>query len=343
MSESNKAKRRTWGGCLVRLLLLGVLTGLIIFLVVDHFCNLRSNIISFAFRKSTQPMEVKISGNKWKRLADITQSEMEHALASQGEGDGVMWRSLYVRRQADNIYQRIAQLLFESKVNVIEFTSGRFDFLTSFREHFDVTTADERATTDDLAFAITANFRDPKGKPLGLVVHEGKQCNASFPAWTGYFFVKDGKPWFGPKTLFQETPGILTEATQGYPSLMKNHTVFSYVDLAPDKYFDGEKITYRALAGTRQNGTVVFIVSGNGGIMNVTEVAALAQKLNVQHATLLDGGRALQYTLRTSSGRLDFAAFNTTLNLPWKFLERQRSPVFIGARLSHSETPEITR
>ncbi len=327
----------------MRLLVLGVLAGLIIFLVADHYLNLRSNIISFAFRKSTQPMEVRAGGNKWKLLTEITQSEIEHALARQGEGDGVTWRSIYVRRHAENVFQRIAQALFESKINVIEFTPEQYDFFTSFREHFALTTADERATTDDLVFAITANFRDPKGKPLGLVVHEGKQVNASFPAWTGYFFVKDGKPWFGPKSLFEETPGILTEATQGYPSLMKNHTVFSYVDLTPDKYFDGEKITYRALAGTRQNGTVVFILSGNGGIMNVAEVAALAQKLNVQHATLLDGGRALQYTLRTGGGRLDFAAFNTQLNLPWQSLERQRSPVFIGARLSRGETPEITR
>ncbi len=230
-------------------------------------------------------------------------------------------------------------MMFASRVNVIEFEPGRFDFFTSFHEHFTLTTADEQATTDGLAFAITANFRDPKGKPLGLVVHKGKQCNAPFPAWTGYFFVKDGRPGFGPKSLFEESPGVLTEATQGYPSLMKNHTVFSYVDLAPVKYFDGEKITYRALAGTRQNGTIVFIVSGNGGIMNVAEVAALAQKLNVQHATLLDGGRALQYTLRTGGGRLDFAAFNTQFDLPWPVLERQRSPVYIGARPRRYESP----
>jgi hypothetical protein len=67
-------------------------------------------------------------------------------------------------------------------------------------------------------------------------------------------------------------------------------------------------------------------------VMNVAEAAALAQKLNVQHATLLDGGRALQYTLRTAGGGIDFGAFNTRLDLPWRALERQQSPVFIGAR-----------
>lgn len=340
MSDQKGVKRRTWGGCLVRLLLLGTLAGLILFLAADYFFNLRSNIVSLAFRESAQPMEARAGAGKWKRLSEFTQSEMDHALERQGEGDGVTWRSLRVRRQVENVSQRIARTLFESRVNIIEFAPGRFDFFTSFQERFALTTAEERVTTDDLDFAITANFRDPKGKPLGLVVHEEKQCNVPFPAWTGYFFVKDGRPWFGPKSLFEETPGVLTEATQGYPSLMKNHTVFSYVDFAPDKYFDGEKITYRALAGTRQNGTVVFILSGNGGIMNVAEVAALAQKLNVQHATLLDGGRALQYTLRIEGGRLHFAAFNTRLDLPWRSLERQRSPVYIGARARRSLASE---
>ncbi len=275
---------------------------------------------------------MRLAGNKWKPVSALTPMEIDRALERQGEGEGVVWRSLRVRREPGDLPQRVVQALFEARVNVIEFEAGRFDFITSFRERFTVSTAVERAAADRLVFAITANFHDPKGRPLGLVMHEGRQGNAPFPAWTGYFFVKDGRPWFGPKSLFEETPGILTEAAQGYPSLMKNHTVFPYVDLAPDKYFDGEKITYRALAGTRQNGTVVFVVSGNGGVMNVAEVAALAQKLNVQHATLLDGGRALQYTLRTAGGGIDFGAFNTRLDLPWRALERQQSPVFIGAR-----------
>lgn len=332
MSETAPARGRAWGGCLARLLLLAALGGLIVFYLADYFFNLRSNLCSIAFRSSPRPLEAGQAGNKWKRLSDFTQAELDRALERQGESQGIVWRSLRVRRSAETMAQHAAGFLLDSRVHVIEFAPGQFDFVTSFREGFAVTTAAERAVSDALVFAITANFRDPKGKPLGLVIHEGKQRNGPFPAWTGYFFVKDGRPWFGPKSLFEETPGILTEAAQGYPSLMKNHTVFSYVDLAPNRFFDGDKITYRALAGTRQNGTVVFILSGKGGVLNVAEVAALAQKLNVQHATLLDGGRALQYELRTAGGGISFGAFNTKLDLPWRILERQQSPVFIGAR-----------
>jgi uncharacterized protein YigE (DUF2233 family) len=156
--------------------------------------------------------------------------------------------------------------------------------------------------------------------------------NRPFPAWTGVFFVKEGKPWFGPKSLLDEVPGEIQEGTQGYPSVMKNHTVFSYIDDKPDLFFDGKKITYRSLAGMRKDGTIVLVLSGNGGVMNVAEVTEIAHKLEVQHATLLDGGRALQYSLQTDSGAYHFHAFNTELDLGPKRYRPQRSPVYLGIR-----------
>ncbi|MEQ1751798.1 MAG: phosphodiester glycosidase family protein, partial [Prosthecobacter sp.] len=154
----------------------------------------------------------------------------------------------------------------------------------------------------------------------------------AFKEWSGSFFVKGGRPYFGPKSLLDEVPGLIEEATQGYPSVMKNHTIFSYVDLKPDTYFDGSKITYRSLAGMRKDGTIVFILSGDGGVMNVSEAAELARKLDLQHATLLDGGRALQYSLMTEDGPWHFTALNTRLNFEHRWLEPQRSPVYIGVR-----------
>lgn len=332
MSQPEAKKSKARGGCLLRLFVSAVILTVIIFAIADHYFNLQSNLSYLAFRTSTAPLEVRLSDGTWKNASEMTQHEMDRALVKKAESNGATWRQLRVRRHANDVAQHLAQFCFNTEVNVIEFAPQRFQFTTSFKDHFSLTTARERLETDDLMFSITANFRDPKGKPLGLVFHEGQQRNAPFPAWTGYFFVKDGKPWFGPKSLYEETPGVLTEAAQGYPSLMKNHTVFPYVDLAPNKYFDGEKVTYRAVAGMRQNGTIVFILSGDGGVMNVAEAATLAQKLKVQHATLLDGGRALQYSLRVAGRSLHFAAYNTRLDMKWKLLERQRSPVFIAVR-----------
>jgi hypothetical protein len=204
--------------------------------------------------------------------------------------------------------------------------------MTTFQPKFALTTARERMEDGNLWFAITANFRDPKGRPMGWVYHEGRQVNQPFGDWSGCFFVKDGRPWCGPKSLLNEVPGLIQEGCQVYPSVMKNHTTFAYVDLKPDEFFDGSKISYRSLVGMRSDGTIVFVLSGDGGVMNVSEVTEIARKLNVQHATLLDGGRALQYSIRTDDGPWHFHAFNTELPFQHKWLERQRSPVYIGVR-----------
>jgi uncharacterized protein YigE (DUF2233 family) len=312
--------------------LLGLLA-LIVFFALDYVFNLRGNIAFIAGRDPRQPLEVLLADQTWKPAAQATVAELDRALHKKGESaEGATWRRLKVRRSAHGTWQHAVQTIFESHVEVVEFPPDQFDFSVSFQDKFALTTALERLQTQGLSFAITANFRDPKGKPLGLVVHEGQQRNPPFPAWTGYFFVRNGHPWFGPKSLYEEVPGITTEVSQGYPSLLKNHTIFPYVDLAPNRYFDGDKISYRALAGVKQNGSVTFILSGNGGGMNVSEIAALARQLNIQHATLLDGGRALQYSLNFGSVSHDFAAFNTRFEFPWKSLAPQRSPVFIAVK-----------
>jgi uncharacterized protein YigE (DUF2233 family) len=335
--------RRRRGGCLLRLLVLLLLGALLLFFVLDSMFNLRGNLAFLSERDSDQPLEIELAGGTWKPVAQVSIAELDHALRKEGEMEnGASWRRLYVRRSVSGTWQRGVQDIFPPTVEVIEFPAQRYAFSVSFLENFALTTAQERLETENLTFAITANFRDPKGKPLGLVIHEGKQMNPPFPAWTGYFFVKDGRPWFGPKSLYEETPGITTEVSQGYPSLLKNHTIFPYVDLQRSRYFDGDKISYRALAGVRQNGAVVFIVSGNGGAMNVSEVATLAHQLNIQHATLLDGGRALQYSLKFGNTTHSFAAFNTRFEFPWKELAPQRSPVFIAVKPIASPSPAAT-
>lgn len=325
--------RRRRGGCLLRSLVLFALLALIVFFVLDYVFNLRGNIAFIAGRNPAHPLEVQLADQSWKPVAQLTIAELDHAMHKLGESaEGATWRRLKVRRSSPGTWQRTLQTVFESHVEILEFPAEHYDFSVSFLDKFALTTAQERLQTQDLAFAITANFRDPKGKPLGLVVHEGQQRNPPFPAWTGYFFVRNGHPWFGPKSVYEEVPGVTTEVSQGYPSVLKNHTVFPYVDLAPNRYFDGDKISYRALAGVKQNGAIVFVVSGNGGGMNVSEVASLARQLNIQHATLLDGGRALQYSLNFDSLSHDFAAFNTRFEFPWKSLAPQRSPVFIAVK-----------
>ncbi|TLD69744.1 phosphodiester glycosidase family protein [Phragmitibacter flavus] len=317
---------------MTKLVLLAVLAGVLALVAVDYVFNLRGNLTFVAFRDSKKALQVRLDSGEWKDVASVGMSELFGALHDQARTPGATWKTLEVRRPAQRLWQHVTQAVIGAEVHVVEFDPAQYEFVTSFREKFELTTARERLGAEEAVFAITANFRDPEGKPLGLVVSKGQQVSRPFTAWTGYFFVKDGRPWFGPKSLFEETPGVLTEASQGYPSVLKNHTVFSYVDLAPNKYFNGDRLTYRALAGVRQDGRVVMVLSGNGGLMNIGEAAELARKLNVQHATLLDGGKALQYSMRFTGLPHHFHAFNTWLDIEKEPLQPERSPVFIAVK-----------
>lgn len=318
-------------GCLKLFLLLAVVSALLAWAVVEAFFNLNSNLVAVSVRNSTKPLQILTKRGEWKPATALTAADVTAAMIERHEEPGMRWTTLKVRRGGDFLAE-VAQRFFGAEVHVITLTPARFDFMTSFKPKFELTTARERMAEENLWFSITANFRDPKGRPMGWVYHEGRPYNQPFGDWSGCFFVKDGRPWFGPKSLLNEVPGLIQEGSQVYPSVMKNHTVFSYVDLKPDEFFDGSRLTYRALGGMRKDGTIVFVLSGDGGVMNVSEVTEIARKLDVQHATLLDGGRALQYSIRTDDGPWHFHASNTDLPVERKPLERQRSPVFIGVR-----------
>lgn len=330
IAKAKSKPRRKPSGCLK--LLLPTLP--VILLAAWGFAqwgfNIHSNLVAVAVRDSRESLLVRVRGDMWKTPAQLTPAEMSAALVERHREPGLVWSSLRVRRPA-GLAGSLAQTLFGAEVHIVTISPGHFDFMASYKEGFSVTTAAERLETDKLWFAVTANFRDPQGRPLGWVWHEGRQVNRPFPEWSGCFFVKNGRPFFGPKSLLDEVPGPLEEGAQVYPSVMKNHTIFSYVGQKPDQYFDGSKISYRSLGGMRRDGVIVFVLSGSGGVMNVMETAELARKLDIQHATLLDGGRALQYSLRTEDGPWHFTSFNTRLDIKGR-LERQRSPVFIGVR-----------
>ena len=312
-----------WGWLLLLLAALAVLW------TADEIYHWRSNLLLWAYRDSNAPLEV-LTKKGWKLLSDASVAELDAALQDQASEEGFRVAEIKMRRQSAGMVQAVASWFCEARVTVLLISPSKFRFATSFKENFAVTTARERLSAENAAFAITANFRDPAGKPLGWVYHKGQLVNRAFPTWTGVFFVKGGTPYFGPKSLVDEVKGDIEEGTQGYPSVMKNHTVFKYVDLTPDRYFDGRRITYRSLAGTRRDGSVVFVLSGDGGVMNVAEVTALAERLQVQHATLLDGGRALQYSLNLSGlGRRHFRAFNTQVDWGPKWMWSQKSPVYI--------------
>lgn len=336
--RGSRARRRSrWLWAFLWFAALVPVIGLITFQVVNRQLNLVGNLIGQRALGHPNPLRVLTEDGSWLEIDQLTSASASAALKPLHQGAGIRVDRWVVSREPVDRLGRVLNALAPQEVLLVRISPIDFQLQTSFQPGFEGSTASRQLAAGNHQFSLTANFHDPEGRPLGWVVHRGEEVNPMFPAWSGFFFVKDGRPWFGPRSLLEETPGTLTEAFQVYPSLMKDHTVFRYVDLQPDRFFDGLRITHRSLAGVRQDGTLVFILSGMGGVMNVAEVAQLARLSNIQHATLLDGGRALQYAIRDGRFSHRFHAFNTEWDWMPKRLKPVRPPVFLTA----TRIPEI--
>jgi hypothetical protein len=97
------------------------------------------------------------------------------------------------------------------------------------------------------------------------------------------------------------------------------------------------------LVGEKADGSIVFIASGNGGLLDVKEITQLAKLIGVKHATLFDAGIALQYAFNSPGYAMEFSAFNNYVDAG-TFVDKvgmelfrknfiQRSPIYIGVSL----------
>ena len=77
-------------------------------------------------------------------------------------------------------------------------------------------------------------------------------------------------------------------------------------------FFSGSELNFRSLAGVNARGHCVFIVSGRGGLMTIEDVTQIARLAGIRDATLLDGGKALQYGMAGEYGSASFQQLQTT-------------------------------
>jgi uncharacterized protein YigE (DUF2233 family) len=303
---------------------------------LDRILGGRSNLVYLAFRDSHQPLLLRGKRGDWKVISDINEAWLADAgRRVANSGNASAWQ-IRVRREPRRKRQKAADFLTACRLHIFEFDPAAFSFRAHFQREasgeFCPLTAPEVQRQTGAAFVINASYYTPDGQPMGLIVHRGEPITPEIKPWSGFFFVKNDRPWFGPRSLYEATPGNPVEVIQGYPSVMKDHQVFGYLDTAPDRFFSGSELNFRSLAGMKDDGTIVFIVSGQGGIMNMTEITRLAKLWGVKHATLLDGGRALQYGFNLDGASLSFNAFNNSVPLE-EFKEGvlhwERPPVFL--------------
>lgn len=303
---------------------------------VDGKISGRSNFYFLSYEGSSKPLEIKLKDGSWLRVGEMKGEQLSSAAQPLYQSDKARAWSLQGQRAAVGDRQKLASRLVSPEVYVFEFDPEKFEFgVFADRDAsgvFRPLTVDRALGPSEEGFAINASYFDPNGQPLGLIIDDGQQISREYKAWSGFFFVKEGQPWFGARSLYEELPGEATEVIQGYPSVMKNHEVFHYLNKEPDRFFNGSEVTFRALGGVKEDGTVVFIVSGQAGVMTMAEITQLAKLWGVKHATLLDGGKSLQYCFRFGGTEVAFHAFNNSLEIGeyWNGrLKPERPPVFL--------------
>lgn len=207
------------------------------------------------------------------------------------------------------------------EIHIFEFNPSYFAFEAAFREGFQPAYAADMLEPAGYQFVVNASFYDPGMKPLGWVVHQGIELSPEGKNWSGYFLVyDDGRVFFGPRAIRDVAEADIVEALQFYPSLIQDHEVFDYVVEESNSFFQGHEVTGRVLAGTYDDGRVVFVTTYFGGGLSVSEIAEIAQKLGLRHATLMDGGASVQYALDLEGNHLEFTATGRPV------------PMFIGVR-----------
>ncbi len=304
------------------------------FLVVaSETFNFPSNITFYLNRISHEKILVKDQNFHWLFLRDVTSEQLQQSLDTLYTADAVTVQQLTFFREPISFFQRINADFNKSLLKVIEFDPSSVDIDVYFHKDFEPTTVREIAQENQLHFAINSNYFTPSNRPLGQIIKNGIEVNERVPSWKGFFFEKENQYYFGPQSLLNETEGHPETLVQAMPTLMKNGVVFPYITEESNQYFNSQIISYRSLGGVKADGTIVFIVSGRGGTLSISELGIVAQKLGIQHATLFDGGKPLQYQFRHNDYSFDFHAFNTWLELPVEEISLQQPPVYLGVSI----------
>ncbi len=308
----------------------------LVFFALDAILNISSNYIFYLDNKS-QLLAKTDKG--WLPIGSKTGRITQKKIIS---GDGFSVSSFQINRKRPRL--NILNSLNSGKMMVLEFSpSNSFSILAEPKEKFLSLSSSEAIKKFDVSFLVNSNFYDPENQVLGELILNHQSYSKESKA-SGFFRVIDGKPYVGPKSIFKEIPGRVEYSCQAYPSVINRGEIFSYVlQETKPSMAQWKRKTYRNLIGMKPDGSIVFLLSNQRGILSVKEISQLAKRLGIDRASLFDGGTALQYKLESSEGNLSFSAFNNQLDLGKKvdayfmrnhrMLFKQRSPVYIGVKV----------
>lgn len=316
-----------------------ILPFIILFLIlfgVEYIFNISSNYIFYLNNES--PLLLKTE-NGW---TSIQGNEEKIEVQEIIKSEKINVSSFRINRKRPHLGP--LNSLTSGKMMIFEFApSNDFSILADAEEKFPALSCAEAMGRFDVNFMVNANFYGSKNQVMGELILDEKTYHKESQA-SGFFRVIDGKPYVGARSIFAEIPGKIEYSCQAFPSVINKGEIFPYVieETKPSNK-QWERKTYRNLIGMKPDGSIVFLLSNQRGILSIKEISLLAKSLGLDRASLFDGGVALQYKLESSEGNISFSAFNNAVDLGKRvdeyFMEnhrmlfKQRSPVYIGVKL----------
>ena len=226
------------------------------------------------------------------------------------DNDEVLIRRIHIKRKDQSFANRLINLLSRPTVYYLEFKQNNHDFTVAY---YDEGSTAPSNVSDDTKFSVNSAFYNEDFEPNGLIIVDGKHYGRESRS-SGHFKVIDGKAKAGPTSIFEDDSEA-QYSCQSHPSVMKDGIIWDYIlnESMKEAYW-GTK-TYRSLVGQHENGNICFILSGNGGLLSIKEISLIAKANDIQTATCLDAGSALQYVYQDQDYKLSFSSMNNKLSL----------------------------
>lgn len=273
-----------------------------------HLIRIQSNI-EYAFNNDGELMISTSEGFK-----SILKNENNIKFNEVFKNGNVTIQSINIKRKNESLIHKIENFVNPNRITVFEFNlENDFGLIADIKNELNPINTDEAMSLANSNFAINTNFFGSGA--IGEVIIDKKRYGQDNKTASGFFKVIDGKPFAGARSLFKNNAGIVSYSCQAFPSVMKNGDFFPYIISEKPPYRPSWKNkTYRNLIGNLPNGNLVFVLSNNGALLSVKEIALIGKKYGITNASLFDGGAALQYEYNSKNFKMNFSAFNNNIN-----------------------------
>lgn len=226
------------------------------------------------------------------------------AVQPRGEVEDTGWRRLAV-----GVHWRLVRLtrptgLFSASLRVYRFDPAHFD-LQVVHYSSPATARQALQVKPRAVAAINANFFTPQGRPLGLVIAQGRVIHRMRRINSGVLWSGRGRVGISHASRFL-AQGVRT-AVQAWPRLMADGRPTQGVKNAGQRH-------RRSLAGVDRAGRLLLAVTeGLTGGLSLREVQMIFDLpgFNVRDLLNLDGGRSTQLSVRIGGHDYHLSGFDS--------------------------------